>query len=441
MISNSDNSHVKIPIEEAPDKSRKILEIVCSPNMKHVAALDEDSNISLWTQEQLLENKKTIHIDNICTKEKGKRIFAISDDKYVSISLYRVDPYNFKIFDFETEKEIPLTFPDWQNEIDFLSFICNGKLIIFNDTIYEITMCDIEELSIKSHILIEWDCTLESIKISDDEELLLLYISGEQYKLMDSYNLKNPIDAQKIQELYIIRSYETSDKIIYMIDGKVLIDELVPDNWVEYLRKELKDTNNIIAPDDKKRHLDILPSFYPNEKNFILHCEVLENDDLISITRIGLIIWTYKHPDIKMLYYWNDWNGCLEDFDFEKTKKNAAFQNFFEDNIVEEFYLTCYGKILLKIFTSLRDDKWIEFLGEKCIDKCLQNNNHLISKITLLSIIFENFKELSEKHPRFIANILSKIGFVVPSTIVIPNSNSSHLSSYGRYPEHHFLIY
>ncbi|CAG8815097.1 17253_t:CDS:1, partial [Racocetra persica] len=36
-------------------------------------------------------------------------------------------------------------------------------------------------------------------------------------------------------------------------------------------------------------------------------------------------------------------------------------------------------------------------------------------------------------HPAFIASILSAIGFVVPSNIVIQNSFSSHLSSYGRY--------
>ncbi|RIB25341.1 hypothetical protein C2G38_2031136 [Gigaspora rosea] len=262
--------------------------------MEHIVALDESNNVSHWTivnQEQFLTNVKTMHIEKICTKEKG-------------------------------------------------------KLIIFNDTIYEITMWDIEELSIKTRILIEWDHILESIEISDDEELLficaksekteetrlyvfstetginlafftqeltidrlhliasrkgerLLYISGEQYKLTDPYNLKNQIDARK-----------------------VLIEELVPDNWVEYLRPKLMDTNSITTPskkttdiiienrlindydanrkeftgnflkwglelddksvrltvidfdyqmkdwnpDDKKKHLDILPSFYANEK-------------------------------------------------------------------------------------------------------------------------------------------------------------------------------
>ncbi|CAG8639621.1 25318_t:CDS:2 [Dentiscutata erythropus] len=623
MTSNSDNFHLKIPVEEIPDKNKKISEIVCSPNLKHVAALREDNYISFWSnlnKEEPLTNVKTIRNDNIHTKEYGGKIFAISNNKCASISLNKTDPYNFKIYDFENGKEVSLTFPDCQKEIDFLSFIDNGnvvmvnakyyrayvfsserkgnvtwacksmielkyfnkiyitvkgKLIIFNDTIYEITMWDIEELSIKTRILIDWNYTPESIEISDDEELLLVcaknmetketrlytfstktginlsffttklvinrfhliasqkgerlfYISGDQYNLMDPYNLTNSIDASKlfenievnpIQEPYIIRS----DKIIYAIDEKLSIKELVPDDWIEYLRKKLNDRNSITAPsskktidiiseiiqkskfeperkkfegkflkwelesddssvkltvvdynyrrrkwnDDKKKQLNILPSFYRKEnlEKFIVHCEILENDDFITITRIGVFIWTYKLSDIKMHYYWNDCNDRLEDFVFEKIKlkilsenwtsgrilpassyetilknldikfgEKELFREFLKSNIDDEFYLTCYGEILMSTFIELKDDKWIRCLGQSCMERCLQNN-HLISKISLLSIIFENFKELSENHPAFIASMLSLIGFVVPSPIVIPNSISSHLSSYGRY--HH----
>ncbi|CAG8512630.1 12642_t:CDS:2 [Dentiscutata heterogama] len=89
----------------------------------------------------------------------------------------------------------------------------------------------------------------------------------------------------------------------------------------------------------------------------------------------------------------------------------------------------------MKTLIELKDDKWIRCLGQSCLEKCLQDNNRLISKICFLTIIFENFKELSENHPAFIASALSVIGFVVPSTKVTPNSISSHLSSYGKY--HH----
>ncbi|CAG8559130.1 5753_t:CDS:2, partial [Dentiscutata heterogama] len=115
-----------------------------------------------------------------------------------------------------------------------------------------------------------------------------------------------------------------------------------------------------------------------------------------------------------------------------KIKERYKFE-FLKENISNEFYLTCYGNNLMKALIELKEDKWIRILGGECVDKCVQENNHLISKISLLSIIFDNFNELSENHPAFISSTLSKIGFVVPSTKVNSKSTSSHLSSYGKY--------
>ncbi|KAF0507607.1 transient receptor potential cation channel subfamily a member 1-like [Gigaspora margarita] len=525
MTSDSD---VKIPIEEAPDKN-KILKIVCSPNMKHVATLDEiKNNISFWStnnQEQRLKKVRTIHIDNMLTNKNFEKIFAISDNMLCSIMINRIAPYNFKIFEVESEQEILLTFPDWQNEIHTLRFIDNGnivmvstkycrtyvfstkdsiiwvcksmielkyfseiwitstgKLIIFNDTIYEIIIWDIEDLSIKTNILIDWNYTLNKyIEISDDEKLLIVCAKNEEtnltrlyvfstetginlgfidtklkidrlhliasskgerllysyvdfsgkyrFNLNDPYGLKNPINASKlfenkqIQEPYIIKS----DKIIYTFDGEF---------------------NSHI-----KNQLDILPSF--------------KNDDFFTFTRIGIIIWTYRYAEIKTNYYWNEYNHRLNDFDLEDTKfedllnlfkgwtsrrilpassyetiyKNLniefgnkrIFEEFLKDNILEELYLIFYGKILMKMFIRLRDHKLIQLLGMSCINKCVSDSNHLISKISLLSVIFENFNDLSENHPTFIASILSLIGFVIPLPFEIPDSISSHLSTYGSF--------
>ncbi|CAG8497070.1 21610_t:CDS:2 [Dentiscutata erythropus] len=570
----SSSSHVGILIEKVPDKNMEILKIACSPNLEHVVALDKNNNISLWSI------------------KKGERMLAVSDNKHASISLNRVVPYNFKIFNLETGKEVLLIFPDWQNEINFLSFIINGnlimvntkyyrayiftsennvswvcksmielkyfktiyitlkgKLILFNDTIYEITMWNIETLSVKTRILIDWDYIPWYIEISDDEELLLvcahndeakeaeektrlysfstetginlsmfttslvirrlhliasqkgerlLYISGDQYNLMDPYYLTNPIDASKlfeknedkqIQEPYIIRS----DKIIYTINTKLSIKELVPDNsddWVEFLRKKLNDRNSITAPsektidiitkiikdgiynpdkikfegkylkwelelddeqvrlivvdynyhrknwNDKKKHLDILPSFHPNGKGFILHCEILENDDFVTLE-------DFVFEKMKIKFLTENWTSgrILPASSYEtiiynldiKFGNKELFKEFLLRNIDDEFYLTCYGEISMEILISIRDDKWIRRLGHNIMEKFVKDKNHLISKISLLSIIFENFKELSENHPAFIKSLLSLIAFVVPSITVNPKSTSSHLSSYGKY--------
>ncbi|CAG8779417.1 18468_t:CDS:2 [Dentiscutata erythropus] len=315
-------------------------------------------------------------------------------------------------------------------------------------------MWDIENLSIYTHILIDWNYMLEYIEISDDEELLLnlfiidsfhliasrkgerlLYISNGQYKLVDPYNLENPIDAKlkdtnsipipsrkivdiitNITNTITDNNYSNDNRKVF--EGKILKWGLeLEDKSVRLTVIDFNYDENDWNPDDKKKQLDILPSFYTDDgKNFILHCEVLENDDLITITRIGVIIWTYK--------------TICENLDVRFGEKKL-FEELLKNDIDDEFYLACYGEELMRAFISLNYGKWIRYLGQRCLDKCVQNDNYLISKISLLSIIFEWFNVLSKYHPAFIANILSRIRFVVPSTMVIPDS--SHLSSYGIY--------
>ncbi|KAF0511005.1 hypothetical protein F8M41_018351 [Gigaspora margarita] len=80
MTSNSDNSYVEISIEDAPDKNqnKEILEIVCSPNLKHIAELQEDNHISLWSfywSRKLSTDGKPIHIDNMIELQYFKQIY------------------------------------------------------------------------------------------------------------------------------------------------------------------------------------------------------------------------------------------------------------------------------------------------------------------------------------------------------------------------------
>ncbi|CAG8544537.1 35401_t:CDS:2, partial [Racocetra persica] len=144
------------------------------------------------------------------------------------------------------------------------------------------------------------------------------------------------------------------------------------------------------------------------------------------------LLLDFKKWDIKRFLPTSSYRTIYQNLDIKFGKeKTQLFEIFLKDNIFEDFYFTCYGKSLMRMLVRFRSDKWIRSLGKRCIDKCLQNNNHLVSKITLLSIIFDeyNFPRLSENHPEFLANILSKIGFVAPSTKVNPESASSHLSN------------
>ncbi|RIB28868.1 hypothetical protein C2G38_1335596 [Gigaspora rosea] len=234
MSSIFDSSQVNVQIdpntkEETLDKNttKNILEIVCSPEMKYIAAVSKEKYISLWSivnEEQHLKYEKEIFIDAACIESEGSRLFAVSDNMHVSIKLDKDsisrNSYNFNFYSFITNKEVFLCFPDRQKEIDFLSFINNGNLvmvnarnyrayifscsrkdnitwscismielkyfkkiyitpkgnfIIYNDTIHEIAIWDIETLSTKTHVLIDWVYILETIGFSDDEELLLVH--------------------------------------------------------------------------------------------------------------------------------------------------------------------------------------------------------------------------------------------------------------------------
>ncbi|CAG8786532.1 7094_t:CDS:2, partial [Dentiscutata erythropus] len=232
MASNSNDSHVEIPIVESPDtnknifetpdENKEILEIVCSPNLKHVAALDEDNNISLWpvSQEQLLMK--------IRTNKNGEKIFAVSDYKYVSISHERVNPYNFKHMFFTSKDNISWVCKS-MIELKYFKKIyitLKSKLIIFNDTIHEITMWDIDDLSIKARILIDWNYTPESIEISDDEGLLLVRAKNEKTEESRLYvfSAENGINLVSSAQCNLIDPYNIDDYSINDHNTNGLID-------------------------------------------------------------------------------------------------------------------------------------------------------------------------------------------------------------------------
>ncbi|RIB30784.1 hypothetical protein C2G38_2136209 [Gigaspora rosea] len=277
---------------------------------------------------------------------------------------------------------------------------------------------------------------------------------------MDPYSFKNAISASKlfenkhipIQEQYIIKS----DKIIYMNDGKVLIEELVTDNWVEYLRKDLKDKYSITSP--SKKTIEIINKFIKSGLTYVYNDDKVEFEGNflkwgleLDDKSVKLTVVDYNYRKKK----WNDTKKQLDilpsfringSFDFENTNFGAflnrlndwtsdrilpassyitvyknlyekfgeseLFKEFLKRNIDEEFYLVCYGRTLMETFISVKDDKWVRTLGGICVDKCMHQdkNNHLISKISLLSIIFENFNDLSENHPAFIASTLAFFG-------------------------------
>ncbi|RIB29536.1 hypothetical protein C2G38_1101001 [Gigaspora rosea] len=190
-----------------------------------------------------------------------------------------------------------------------------GNLILFNDKTFQLTNWNIETLKLQTNCPIDWSYVPDLVEVTEDEELLgicaknyteedddpgtsriyiystmngmnlatydydssisidkiyfIAYEIGERLlvishntennikkDLFDPYTLENPVNAENlfengvtIQNPYIIKF----SQIIGLIDGSISIyREFIRNNWVNYLRDQLNDYNNLFTLNDRK---------------------------------------------------------------------------------------------------------------------------------------------------------------------------------------------
>ncbi|CAG8698744.1 26112_t:CDS:2, partial [Racocetra persica] len=198
-------------------------------------------------------------------------------------------------------------------------------------------------------------------------------------------------------------------------------------------------------------------------KKFVLQCELLKNDNLVMITEIGVIVWAIISKEIRMHYYWGDWNkksntfesmkeyfnnkmftGIIFpdssfkvlydnlDLEFGYKERKKFFRELLSDNAKMTFYLTRHGKNLMNNLIDLNHNLYHNLVIRCIINGCLASWERKMINISILSIIFEHFPTLSKRHASAVASFLAAIAYTVPSTSSDKNpSTSSHLSSYG----------
>ncbi|CAG8762019.1 19429_t:CDS:2, partial [Racocetra persica] len=166
-----------------------ITQIDCSPKMKYVATLSEfDKSVALWSidpNQQSLRYENIILIKNIDVGSETLTTFTVSDD---GGSLVMVSIIEHKAYILVPEKTNDGVKWIFQSSIELKNFDTSdkvyitpkGKLIFFKKMTYEITIWNLETLSVESQILLDWNCNFEPIQIglSDDEELLGLGIAA-----------------------------------------------------------------------------------------------------------------------------------------------------------------------------------------------------------------------------------------------------------------------
>ncbi|CAG8835652.1 35646_t:CDS:2, partial [Racocetra persica] len=200
-----------------------------------------------------------------------------------------------------------------------------GKLIIYNNKIHEVIRYDINTLSIETHIVMDWDHTLEDIGFSDDEKLLLINSDGFHLiepnhggivlvmssKVHNSSIIRNfccylvhcmPSEKQDDPKIFEVSTIQ-DDQINNLSSGgaeiaKMINDELNKDQKEYIGEKELKgyslqwklvcesDSVSLKAfqevdhEDKQVAEQNIFPTPLEDGKKFVLQCELLKNDNL-----------------------------------------------------------------------------------------------------------------------------------------------------------------
>ncbi|CAG8747643.1 13201_t:CDS:2, partial [Acaulospora morrowiae] len=202
---------------------------------------------------------------------------------------------------------------------------------------------------------------------------------------------------------------------------------------------------------------------------YVNSVQVLENEDLLMVTTIGIFIWTVKDIKVKddsekiRLHYFWSWNHEIDethlmerylptpDFRFiiENIKKftngsgkeSPFFEEIIDDYFEDPFKLDLYGKNMLKTLFTLGNNELIERLIDSIIKLTVDNGEgNFVSNIRLLSLIACNFAQLSNQYPNITNRALSKVAFFVPGDensfkIVNHYSTSRHHQHLDAYPE------
>ncbi|CAG8489168.1 25894_t:CDS:2 [Gigaspora margarita] len=437
----------------------------------------------------------------------------------------------------------------YQLELD-KTWIINAlhkKLYIFNNNSTLLAIC----LQTSNHLFIakgEKDRPLfhSNFVSSDAGERLLLFFK-DITEIRDPYSLDKIIEEPILSEKFSAKLNNENEKIYSTLDGRLFVQEFSKQQWIEFLRKELGDYNEIRSLLSKVQITNFLKgildeninkgdSEYINnefkepkgaekleksyagflvkwdvikgknafilrasikhnsdseqwdqavkERNihpdhlrgykFVYKCDLLDNEDLIMITVIGLLVWTvWEKKEIKLRYYkgFPFTSTYLDIKDYENryltgdvVNKNSEykkleffakksyiekllneildrrenlllpdfvaivpyynelcmnerypFKELLDDYIENKITLILYGKQLLRSILKNKNYLMAEKLYKKCmIINLKEENDNFLTNIKLLEIISFSLIDLSQNFPDILKEFLSHTSFTIP---------------------------
>ncbi|CAG8458269.1 14399_t:CDS:2 [Racocetra fulgida] len=268
------------------------------------------------------------------------------------------------------------------------------------------------------------------------------------------------------------------EKIYNISNGNLWVKELSKQQWVTYLRDQLKDTNKISALPTQKfdsttnewksLEWEVYPEHLVDEKppkKFVYRCNLLYNEDLILITSIGLLILSVWQKDEIRLRYYKGYpfkysflikkdlkNQMISGYsrkESEYKKKQFFAKKSYIQKLLDEIQLhketslpppdfdaiTLYHEDLCMDgrypFRELIDD----YIDDK-ITMMLYGHDLLKTNYKLLEIITFSINDLSVKSSDLLNQFLSHTSFTLSSMekeIAIGRFSKSHLQNHRTY--------
>ncbi|KAF0412146.1 transient receptor potential cation channel subfamily a member 1-like [Gigaspora margarita] len=390
-----------------------------------------DINTSKFEAYFLFDN--SISVDNMKLSDNGVLLFVYGkklDDKnpYQYISIYSADR-GIRLTTCKYNKTVKvdavyLIAPD----IGARLLIVYHKSYRKNDDNYRCSICNpfAPFIPYKSYV-----------KVNNENDLFKDFDVKFDNKFENNFENKFIIKYDKIVGFNNTGTLVIKDLIKDLI--RDLIKDLIKDSepnyndLIFYLRNKLKDFNTYKKiykkphifltakfKNDKTKSntIQIVPEIYINSgkkvEEFVEECGCLDNDDLVMVTSLGVLIWTFntKENKIELNYFWDDENNSL---DWKSKEIINLFYDIDEENFGErKFDIKKLKKKKSYFFPTPSYIKDEETLLRKLFNGCIKQIED--DDETLNSQIFEIFSqsifEIYKKNPSFFDNFFIKISLL-----------------------------
>ncbi|CAG8803764.1 25121_t:CDS:2, partial [Gigaspora rosea] len=186
--------------------------------------------------------------------------------------------------------------------------------------------------------------------------------------------------------------------------------------------------------------IQIVPAIYitsdRNVEEFVKVYYCLDNDDLVMVTALGVLIWTFntKVNKIELNYFWDDENDTWDwdrikviklfyeideenfdekKFDIKKLKKTSYFlppSSYIKKHINDKFFIILYGQKLFEEIIKEDEETLLRKLLNGCIEQIENDEETLNTQI--FEIFSQSIFDIYKKVPSFVDDFVIQISLL-----------------------------